>query len=90
VTVVDENAKKKGNLDAANAYLEFLYSDIGQQLAAKHFYRPSNPAVVSKELLDRFPKVELIKIDDPIFGSWQAAQTKHFADGGIFDKIYKR
>jgi sulfate transport system substrate-binding protein len=90
VTVVDENAKKKGNLEAANAYLEFLYSDIGQQLAAKHFYRPSNPSVVGKELLNRFPEVELVRIDDPLFGGWQAAQTKHFADGGIFDKIYKR
>jgi sulfate/thiosulfate transport system substrate-binding protein len=90
VTVVDANAERKGNLEAAKAYLEFLYSDIGQQLAAKHFYRPSNPSAVSKELLERFPQVDLIGIDDPLFGGWQAAQTKHFADGGIFDKIYKR
>jgi len=90
VTVVDGNAKRKGNHEAAKAYLEFLYTDIGQQLAAKHFYRPARPDAVSKDLLDRFPKVELVGIDDPIFGGWQSAQTKHFADGGIFDKIYKR
>jgi len=90
VTVVDANAENNGNLEAAKAYLEFLYSDVAQQLAAKHFYRPSNPSVVSPELLARFPKATLIKIDDPLFGGWQAAQTKHFADGGIFDQIYKR
>jgi sulfate/thiosulfate transport system substrate-binding protein len=90
VTVVDENAKRKGNLEAATAYLEFLYTDEAQILAAKHFYRPSNPSAVSPELLGRFPKVDLIGIDDSLFGGWQAAQTKHFADGGIFDRIYKR
>lgn len=90
VAVVDANAEKNGNLEAAKAYLEFLYSDAAQELAAKYFYRPSNPSVVSPELLARFPEATLIKIDDPLFGGWQAAQTKHFADGGIFDQIYKR
>jgi sulfate/thiosulfate transport system substrate-binding protein len=90
VAVMDENAKRKGTQEAAKAYLELLYSDLGQQLAAKHFFRPARPDSVSTELLERFPKVELVSIDDPIFGGWQAAQAKHFADGGIFDKIYKR
>lgn len=87
VTVVDGNASKKGNLDVATAYLEYLYSDAGQQLAAKTYYRPSNPAAVDAKDLARFPKVNLVTVDD-VFGGWQKAQKDHFSEGGVFDQIY--
>ena len=89
VTLVDANVDAKGTRKVAEAYLEYLYSDEGQELAAKHFYRPSKPEVVTAEVLQKLPKVELISIDDPIFGGWAKAQPYHFADGGIFDQIYK-
>jgi sulfate transport system substrate-binding protein len=89
VTVVDENAKKHGTLDVAQAYLEFLYSKAGQTVAAKNYYRPSKPEFVDKELLARFPKVDVVTIDD-VFGGWQNAQKTHFADGGIFDASYTK
>ena len=89
VTLVDANVDAKGTRKVAEAYLEYLYSDEGQELAAKHFYRPSKPEVVTAEVLQKLPKVDLISIDDPIFGGWAKAQPYHFADGGIFDQIYK-
>jgi len=89
VTIVDGNVDAKGTRKAAEAYLQYLYSDEGQQIAAKHFYRPSNPDVVPAEILQKLPKLELVSIDDPIFGGWAKAQPYHFADGGIFDQIYK-
>jgi sulfate transport system substrate-binding protein len=89
VTVVDGNVDAKGTRKVAQAYLDYLYSDEGQQIAAKHFYRPSNPAVVPADVLQKLPKLDLISIDDPIFGGWAKAQPYHFADGGIFDQIYK-
>ncbi|MBL8583338.1 MAG: sulfate ABC transporter substrate-binding protein [Rhizobiaceae bacterium] len=89
VTLVDGNVDTKGTRKVAEAYLEYLYSDEGQQIAAKHFYRPSNPAVVPAEVLQNLPKLDLISIDDPIFGGWAKAQPYHFADGGVFDQIYK-
>lgn len=89
VTVVDGNAKDKGNEDLAKEYLEQLYSATGQEIAAKHFYRPSRPDLVqNKKLLERFPQTQLVRIDDPIFGGWQKAQKQFFGDGGIFDQIY--
>jgi sulfate/thiosulfate-binding protein len=89
VTVVDKNAEAHGTADLAEAYLEYLYSPEGQTLAAKHHYRPSDPAIVTDQtLVDAFPKIELISIDDPLFGGWATAQPKHFGDGGIFDQIY--
>ena len=89
VTIVDANVDAKGTRKVAEAYLNYLYSDEGQRIAAKHFYRPSNPSVVPAEELAKLPKVDLISIDDPIFGGWAKAQPYHFADGGIFDQIYK-
>ena len=88
VAVIDENAKAKGNEDVTKAYLEYLYSPEGQKLAAKHFFRPSDQASAEPSDLARFPKLELVSIDTD-FGGWAEAQSKHFADGGIFDQIYK-
>ncbi len=87
VAVVTANAEKKGNLAAAKAYLQFLYSDAGQRLAAKHFYRPVKPEAADPGDLARFGKLELVTIDEE-FGGWTATQQRHFADGGIFDQIY--
>lgn len=89
VALVDGNVDTKGTRKQAEAYLAFLYSPAGQTLAAKHHYRPSNPKGVDKALLDRFPKVDLISIDDPLFGGWGKAQAFHFGDGGTFDQLYK-
>ncbi len=83
VAVVDAVAKKHGTEDVAKAYLEFLYSDEGQALCAKHYYRPA-----AKPLPDRFPGVRLFTIEE-VFGGWKQAQQKHFADGGIFDQIFQ-
>jgi len=88
VALVDANAEAKGNTKVARAYLEFLYSPTGQKLAAHHFFRPSDPSAADSADLVRFPKLELVTIDDS-FGGWASAQQKHFADGGIFDEIYK-
>jgi len=87
VAVVDTFAAKHGNADLAKAYLEYLYSPEGQEIAAKNYYRPTLPAVAAKYSA-RFPKLNLVKIDDAIFGGWQKAQKKFFGDGGIFDQIY--
>lgn len=88
VSVVDENAKKRATYNVSIEYLEYLYSPIGQKLAAKHYYRPAKPELVNQEDLKIFPNLELLKIND-IFGSWQEAQKNHFDDGGSFDLIYK-
>lgn len=88
VSVVDENAKKRETYGVSKAYLEYLYSPIGQKLAVKHYYRPAKPELVNEEDLKFFPKLELLKIND-IFGSWQDAQKNHFDDGGSFDLIFK-
>ena len=68
-------------------YLKFLYSEQGQELAAKHYYRPRLESVAKKHS-DRFPRMNLFTIDE-VFGGWQKAQQKHFADKGIFDQIYQ-
>ena len=88
VAVVDGVAKKRGTEKVAQAYLEYLYSPVGQKLAARHYYRPVTPEHADPADVARFPKVELITIED--LGGWQAAQTKHFADGGVFDQVYAR
>lgn len=88
VAVVDENAKKNGTYYVSTEYLKYLYSGVGQKIAAKNYYRPSKPELVSQDDLKIFPKLELIKIDD-VFGSWDKAQKVHFDDGGTFDLIYK-
>jgi sulfate/thiosulfate-binding protein len=89
VALLDANVDAKGTRKVAEAYLEYLYSPAGQQLAAKHFYRPSEPKAVDPELLKRFPDVPLVEIDDPKFGGWAKVQPAHFGDGGVFDQIYK-
>ncbi|BBL76758.1 sulfate ABC transporter substrate-binding protein [Methylomagnum ishizawai] len=86
VTVVDKVAAKKGTAEVAKAYLEYLYSKEGQELAAKHFYRPRDPAILAQHA-SVFPKVELFTIAE-VFGDWNKAQATHFADGGVFDQIY--
>ncbi|MEO6012081.1 MAG: sulfate ABC transporter substrate-binding protein [Devosia sp.] len=89
VAIVDKNVEAHGTADLAKEYLAYLYSAEGQTIAAKNHYRPSKPDLVTdKALLDSFPKIDLISIDDPLFGGWKTAQPKHFGDGGIFDQIY--
>jgi sulfate transport system substrate-binding protein len=89
VAVVDGNVDAKGTRKQAEAYLNYLYSEEGQNIAAKHFYRPSKREVVKPELLQQLPEIKLVTIDDPIFGGWAKAQPEHFGDGGVFDQIYK-
>jgi sulfate/thiosulfate-binding protein len=88
VAVVDANVDAKGSRKVAEAYLQFLYTAAGQTIGAKHHYRPSKPELVDPALLASFPKLELATIDKD-FGGWKTTQAKHFADGGIFDQIYK-
>lgn len=87
VTVVDGWADKHGTRELAESYLQFLYTPEGQQIAAKHYYRPARPDTVPAADMARFPKLELFTID-AVFGGWQKAQPRFFADGGVFDKIY--
>lgn len=89
VTVVDGNVDAKGTRKQAEAYLNYLYSEEGQNIAAKHYYRPSKRDVVKPELLQQLPDIKLVTIDDPIFGGWAKTQPEHFGDGGVFDQIYK-
>ncbi|MDX9952191.1 MAG: sulfate ABC transporter substrate-binding protein [Methylophilaceae bacterium] len=86
VTLVDKVADKRKTRAVAQGYLEYLYSDEGQDIAGKHYYRPTSPKYVEK-YAKQFPKVNLFKIDD-VFGGWQKAQKEHFSDGGTFDQIY--
>jgi sulfate/thiosulfate-binding protein len=85
VTVVDDVVDKKGTRELAQAYLEFLYTSTGQDIAGKHFYRPIDPAA-AKKYSGIFKPLKLVSIDK--FGGWQKAQKKHFNDGGVFDQIY--
>ncbi|MSS72600.1 MAG: sulfate ABC transporter substrate-binding protein [Candidatus Latescibacteria bacterium] len=87
VTVVDKFAKKHGNAEVAAEYLKYLYTPEGQEIAARHFYRPRLKAVADR-YADRFAKVPLFTIDEA-FGGWGKAQKTHFADGGTFDQIYQ-
>jgi sulfate/thiosulfate-binding protein len=86
VTVVDKVVDKKGTRKVAQAYLEYLYSREGQEIAARHYYRPRLKEVARKNARF-FPKVNLFTIDE-LFGGWKTAQKKHFSDGGVFDQIY--
>jgi sulfate/thiosulfate-binding protein len=83
---VDRVVQRKGTAEVAKAYLEYLYSPVGQDLAAKHYFRPFLPEVLAK-YKDQYPEVNLFTIDD-VFGGWQKASATHFNDGGIFDQIY--
>jgi len=85
VTVVDKVAAKHKTAQVATAYLQFLYTPEGQEIAARHYYRPRNEAVAARYAA-QFPKVQLFTID--VFGGWTKAQQAHFADGGVFDQIY--
>ncbi len=87
VALVEKVAAKKGTTEVAKAYLEFLYTEQGQEIAAKHYYRPRLAAVAAK-FEKQFPKLDLITIDE-VFGGWQKAQKTHFEDGGTFDQIYQ-
>ncbi|MBA3709123.1 MAG: sulfate ABC transporter substrate-binding protein [Planctomycetes bacterium] len=87
VAVVDEVAKRHGALAVANAYLQFLYTEQGQEIAASHYYRPRMASVAAKHG-DVFTSVELFTVDE-LFGGWAKAQATHFADNGVFDTIYK-
>lgn len=89
VAVVDVNVDKKGTRKQAAAYLNYLYSAEGQALAAKHFYRPSRPDLVAAGSGPELPKLDLVTIDDPLFGGWTKAQPEHFGEGGVFDQIYR-
>jgi sulfate/thiosulfate-binding protein len=87
VAVVDKNVDRKGTRAAAQAYLEYLYTPEGQEIAAKNHYRPRLEAA-AKKCAGTFPKINLITIDE-VFGGWKKAQPTHFADGGVFDQIYQ-
>jgi sulfate transport system substrate-binding protein len=86
VAVVEKVAKKHGTLEVAKAYLEYLYTPEGQEIAARDFYRPRLEAVAAK-YAGQFPTVKLFTVDE-VFGGWKKAQETHFADGGVFDQIY--
>ncbi len=88
VTVVDKTVDRKGTREVATAYLQFLYSPRGQEIAAENHYRPIDPKVAAKYERN-FAKVNLFTIDE-VFGGWAKAQKTHFADGGSFDKVYTR
>ena len=86
VSVVDSVVDKKGTRKVAEAYLDYLYSDEGQEIAAKNYYRPRNEEI-AKKYADQFPQINLFTIDE-VFGGWTKTQQEHFNDGGVFDQIY--
>jgi sulfate transport system substrate-binding protein len=87
VAVVDKNARRHHTTEVANEYLKYLYSDEGQEIAAKNFYRPRNEAI-AKKYAANFDQLKLVTLKD-VFGSWANAQKTHFADGGVFDQIFQ-
>jgi len=87
VAVVDKVADRKGTRAVAEEYLKYLYSPEGQEIAARHYYRPRLDAV-AKKYAATFPRINLVTVDE-VFGGWQKAQKTHFADGGLFDQIYQ-
>ena len=88
VAVVDKVVDRRGTRKVAEAYLTFLYSPAAQEIAAKHYFRPRSAEVLAK-YAKQFPKLNLVTIDDVMFGGWAKAQKKHFDDGGVFDQIYQ-
>ena len=86
VTVVDAVVNRHGTQDVAKAYLEYLYTPVGQELAAKHQYRPRDEVIKAK-YADKFPRIDLFTVDEAL-GGWSKAQQQFFADGGVFDQIY--
>jgi sulfate/thiosulfate-binding protein len=87
VSVVDKNVDRKGTRAVAQAYLEYLYSPEGQEIAARHYYRPRDAKVAARHAGTFNLKVNLFTIDE-MFGGWTKAQAAHFNDGGVFDRIY--
>lgn len=87
VAIVDSTVAKRGTEEIAKAYVDYLYSETGQEIAAKNYYRPRSQEIAEK-YEDQFPQINLFTIDE-LFGGWQEAQKKHFADGGVFDRIYQ-
>jgi sulfate/thiosulfate transport system substrate-binding protein len=87
VAVVDKNARRHGTTEVADEYLKYLYSDEGQEIAAKNYYRPRNEEI-AKKYADHFTQLKLVTVDQE-FGGWARAQKTHFADGGIFDQIFQ-
>jgi sulfate/thiosulfate-binding protein len=87
IAVVDGNVDAKGTRKVAEAYLNYLYSEEGQTIAAKNHYRPVEPKLAKD--YKPLPELNLVTIDDPLFGGWKKAQPEHFGDGGVFDQIYK-
>jgi sulfate transport system substrate-binding protein len=88
VAVIDKTVDRRGTRAVATEYLRYWYTPEAQEIAARHYYRPRDPEVLAK-YGKQFADVKLVTIDDA-FGGWQAAQKRHFADGGIFDRIYAR
>ncbi len=88
VAVVDKVVDKRGTREVAQAYLQYLYSPVGQDIAAQNHYRPSDPKVAARYAA-QFPRLNLFRLDE-VFGSWAQAQKAHFADGGVFDQVYTR
>jgi len=87
VTVVDKVVDKRGTRKVAQAYLEFLYSEQGQEIAARHYFRPRDAKVLARHQAT-FAALQLFTVDE-VFGGWKKAQAVHFADGGVFDQIYQ-
>ena len=88
VVWVDKVTSRRGTTAVAKAYLEYLFTEAGQELAAKHSFRPVNQNVLAKHR-DKFPNLTLLTVDD-VFGGWPKAQQTHFVDGGVFDQIYQK
>jgi sulfate transport system substrate-binding protein len=88
VALVDTVVDRKGTRQVAEAYLQYLFTEAGQRLAAKHYYRPRDPAVLA-QYREQFPEMHLFTID-AVFGGWQKTQAEHFVDGGVFDRIYAK
>jgi sulfate/thiosulfate-binding protein len=88
VAVVDKVVDRKGTREAAEAYLQYLWSDEGQRLIARHYFRPRSQTLLQENRAS-FPAIKLLTVEE-IAGNWAGAQKKHFSDGGIFDQIYAR
>ena len=88
VAVIDAVVERKGSRDLAQAYLEYLYTPVGQDIVARHYFRPRDPEVAAQHR-DRFPEISMFTIQD-VFGGWEKAQAEHFDDGGKFDQIYEQ
>jgi len=87
VALVDKTARKHHTTEVAQAYLEYLYSETGQDIAGQNYYRPRDEKIAAK-YASQFPALKLVTVDE-VFGGWQKAQATHFADGGVFDQIFQ-